>query len=267
MKFIFSILICCCGCHGLSETNQCEFREGGITRGPKNKKQIALEFTSDQFAEGGKTILDELARRHAKASFFFTGNFFTSSKNTLLARRIVQEGHYLGPHSDTHPLLCPWEGPKKTLVTKEFFIRDLENNLKKIERIGVKRKEIKFWIPPYEHYNEEIVLWSRELNLTLINYTPGTRSNADYTEDDAKNFVSSKIIFDSILQRERDDPNGLNGLLLLLHFGVGPKRTDKMHERFGALLDELQKRGYEFIRVDELLRNCSISRQNTAKPG
>ncbi|MEO7300755.1 MAG: hypothetical protein ABI042_19490 [Verrucomicrobiota bacterium] len=113
---------------------------------------------------------------------------------------------------------------------------------------------MKFWIPPFEHYNEEIVSWSRELGLTLINFSPGTRSNADYTEDDAKNFVSSQIIFDSILKPEREDPNGLKGFLLLLHFGVGPKRTDKMHERLGALLDELQKRGYEFVRVDELLQ-------------
>lgn len=245
-------------------TNQFEFREGGILRGPKDKKQIALEFTADQFADGGKIILDELANRGAKASFFFTGNYFTNSENRKLARRLVNEGHYLGPHSDKHLLYCPWVGPKKTLVSKKVFRSDLEENLKKIEKLGVKRKEIKYWIPPYEHYNEEIVLWSRELGLTLINFTPGTRSTADYTEDDAKNFVSSKIIYDSILKREQEDPNGLNGFLLLMHFGVGPKRTDKMHERFGALLDELQKRGYEFMRVDELLseRNLSPGRED-----
>jgi hypothetical protein len=141
------------------------------------------------------------------------------------------------------------------LVTKEFFRNDVENNLKKLEAVGAKRGEIKYWIPPYEHYNEEIVAWSRELGLTVINYTPGTRSNADYTEDDAKNFVSSKVIYDSILKKEQEDPNGLNGFLLLTHFGAGPKRTDKFFNHFGALLDELQKRGYKFVRVDELLQS------------
>ena len=94
--------------------------------------------------------------------------------------------------------------------------------------------------------------WSRELGLTLINFSPGTRSNADYTEDDAKNFVSSQIIYDSIVKKEQAD--GLNGFLLLLHFGVGPKRTDKMHDRLGELLDYLDKCGYQFVRVDELLK-------------
>ena len=247
------ILLTCCSTT-FAATNDFQFREGGIIRGPKNKKRIALEFTADQFAGGGKIILDQLARHHAKAAFFFTGNFFTNSGHKSLARRIVKDGHYLGPHSDTHPLYCPWDGPKKTLVTKEFFLSDVKNNLKKIQDVGVRRKKIKFWIPPYEHYNEEIVEWSRELGLTLINFTPGTRSTADYTEDDAKNYVSSKSIYESILKKEQEDPNGLNGFLLLMHFGVGPKRTDKFYNQLGVLLDELQKRGYEFVRVDELLR-------------
>jgi peptidoglycan/xylan/chitin deacetylase (PgdA/CDA1 family) len=253
MKLIFAILLSHC-CASFCATNQFEFRDGGIIRGPKDKKQIALEFTADQFSDGGKIILDELAKRGVKASFFFTGNFFTNSENTALAKRIVKEGHYLGPHSDKHLLYCPWEGPKKTLVSKELFRRDLENNLKKITKLGVKRTEIKYWIPPYEHYNEEIVSWSRELGLTLLNFTPGTRSTADYTEDDAKNFVSSKTIFDSIIKKEQGDSSGLNGFLLLAHFGVGPKRTDKFYNHIGALLDYLEKRGYEFVRVDELLK-------------
>ncbi len=253
---MFAIIFLTGACIGSAQTNVAhfEFREGGIIRGPKDKKQIALEFTADQFSDGGKIILDELAKRDVKASFFFTGNFFTNSANRKLARRLVKEGHYLGPHSDQHLLYCPWDGPKKTLVTREQFRRDLDENLKKIEKLGVKRKEIKYWIPPYEHFNEEIVSWSGELGLTLINYTPGTRSTADYTEDDAKNFVSSKTIFDSILRKEQEDPNGLNGFLLLAHFGVGSKRTDKFYNHLGALLDELEKRGYGFVRVDQLLK-------------
>jgi peptidoglycan/xylan/chitin deacetylase (PgdA/CDA1 family) len=249
-----ALLLLCCSAT-FADTNHFEFRDGGIVRGPTDKKQIALEFSADQFAEGGTVILDELAKHHAKASFFFTGNFFADPQREALVGRAVKEGHYLGPHSDTHPLLCPWDNPKKTLVTKEFFRAQVENNLKKLEAIGVKRGEIKFWIPPYEHYNEEIVRWSRELHLSVINYTPGTRSNADYIEDDAKNFISSKAIYDSILKKEQEDPNGLNGFLLLMHFGVGPKRTDKFYDHLGELLDELQKRGYEFVRVDELLKN------------
>lgn len=89
--------------------------------------------------------------------------------------------------------------------------------------------------------------------MTLINFTPGTRSNADYTGEADRNFVPSSVIYDSILARERQDPNGLNGFILLLHLGAGPGRQDKFHTRFGGLLDVLAAKGYEFVRVDELL--------------
>jgi len=46
----------------------------------------------------------------------------------------------------------------------------------------------------------------------------------------------------------------LNGFILLLHLGAGPGRADKFHARVGELLDDLARRGYEFVRVDELLR-------------
>lgn len=230
-----------------------EYLDGGIIRGPKDKKQIALEFTGGYFAEGGHVILDELKKHHAKASFYFIGDFFRIPEYKQIIERIIEEEHYLGPHSDKHPLYCPWEGVKKTLVTKEEFMNDLENNLKEIEKFGVKRSEIKYWIPPFEWYNQEIVGWSKEKGLTLVNYTPGTRSNADYTEDDDKRFVPSQVILDSIIKKEQEDPNGLNGFLLLLHIGAGPKRTDKMHNKFGELLDYLQKKDYQFVRIDELL--------------
>ena len=95
--------------------------------------------------------------------------------------------------------------------------------------------------------------WAKELGLTLVNFTPGTRSNADYTGEAEKNFVSSKTIFDSIVAQERQDPHGLNGFILLLHIGSGPGRADKFPTRFGELLDFLSGKGYQFVRVDELL--------------
>jgi peptidoglycan/xylan/chitin deacetylase (PgdA/CDA1 family) len=91
------------------------------------------------------------------------------------------------------------------------------------------------------------------MGLTVVNYSPGTRSNADYTGEADSNFVSSKAIYDSILRKEQQDPNGLNGFILLLHIGSGPGRTDKFSARFGALLDYLADKRYTLVRVDELL--------------
>ena len=230
-----------------------ELREGSIIRGPTSARRLAVVFTGHGFAEGGEVILNELGKHKGKGSFFLTGDFLTNTSFKRLVQRIAREGHYLGPHSDKHVLYCPWEGPKKTLVTHAEFRADLESNLGKIERFGIPRRQIRYFLPPYEYYNQEIVDWAKELGLTLVNYTPGTRSNADYTGEAEKNFVSSQAIFDSIVAREKQDANGLNGFILLLHIGSGPDRRDKFPTRFGELLDTLAGKGYLFVRVDELL--------------
>lgn len=227
--------------------------DGGIVRGPTDGRRIALVFTGHEFAEGGDTILDALARHRARGSFFLTGAFLRDPAKAPLVRRIVREGHYVGPHSDGHLLYCPWTGPKTTLVSRRTFARDLERNLAALESFGVPRRDIRHFLPPYEWYNADIARWTVELGLTLVCFTPGTRSNADYTEDGAPQFVSSQTILESILTKEREDPNGLNGFLLLLHVGAGPGRTDKFHLRFDELLGTLAARGYSFVRVDTLL--------------
>ncbi len=224
---------------------------GAVVRGPREARRLALLFSGHEFAEGGETILDELAKHGARASFFLTGDFLVNPRFQGLVRRIVREGHYLGPHSDKHLLFCAWDKEKKTLISKAAFAADLRDNLEKIARFQADRPV--YFLPPYEHWNGEVATWTAELGLTLITFTPGTRSNADYTEETAANFVSSRVIFESIVRRERQDPHGLDGFLLLLHIGAGPKRTDKFHFRFGELLNELAAKGYKFVRVDELL--------------
>jgi hypothetical protein len=57
----------------------------------------------------------------------------------------------------------------------------------------------------------------------------------------------------NVKEHESRDPNGLNGFLLLTHIGSGPKRTDKFHNRVDELIGWLKAKGYEPVRVDELL--------------
>ncbi len=160
-----------------------QLSEGGIIRGATSRKQIAIAFTGHSFAEGGETILNELAKHQGRASFFFTGDFLANTNFMPLVHRIIKEGHYVGPHSDKHLLYCPWDGPKTNLVTRDEFRADLEANLEKLEQFGVRRASVRYFLPPFEYYNRTIVDWSAELGLTLVNFTPGTRANADYMSD------------------------------------------------------------------------------------
>ena len=226
---------------------------GGIIRGATDRKEMSLVFTGHEFAESTPQILVELKRHKAKGSFFLTGDFLRDPAHAPLVRRIVAEGHYLGPHSDKHLLYCSWDKPFPTQVTRAEFVRDLESNIAEIRRFQVKRKEIGYFLPAYEHFNQQIADWTAERGLHLVNYTPGTRSNADYTGENDRSFVSADAIYQSIVSCEKKDPHQLNGFILLLHAGAGPSRKDKFVLRFGELLDHLQQEKYHLVRIDKLL--------------
>jgi peptidoglycan/xylan/chitin deacetylase (PgdA/CDA1 family) len=227
-------------------------RYGAIIRGDVSAKKLALVFTGDERGESTAPILDTLHERKLKAAFFVTGNFLRQPMRRDLVRRALAEGHYLGPHSDSHPLYCDWDDRDKTLVTKAFFTADLRTNIARFRAIGALRGNGPvLFIPPYEWYNRDQVRWAAALGVTLINFTPGSSSNRDYAPEGDPRFVPARTIYDDILAYEAKDPHGLNGFILLLHLGSG--RRDPFHPLLGPLCDELSRRGYEFIRLQQLI--------------
>ncbi len=89
---------------------------GGITRGDPADKAIALIFTGGEHGGGSKHILDTLDHMGIKASFFVTGDYIREPGYPAHLRRMVDKGHYLGPHSDSHPLYCSWEDRSQTAL-------------------------------------------------------------------------------------------------------------------------------------------------------
>ena len=229
-------------------------QDGAVVRGSRSTRQLALVFTGHEFAEGAGAILEALAQHGAKASFFLTGDFLRNTEFTPVVRQMLAEGHYVGPHSDRHRLYCAWTPDRRTLLTRAEFEADLNGNLRELGRFGITRMQARFFLPAYEHHNRDISDWTHMMGLTLVNLSPGTRAAADYTIENNSNFVSSQAILVSILQRDSQDPAGLNGFLLLMHLGSGPERADKMHLRLPELLSGLKDRGYAFERIDRLLR-------------
>jgi peptidoglycan/xylan/chitin deacetylase (PgdA/CDA1 family) len=227
-------------------------RYGAVIRGDVTAKKLALVFTGDKRGESTSAILDALKERKVKAGFFVTGNFVRDDTLKSLVKRAVAEGHYVGPHSDSHPLYCSWDEREKTLVSETSFKTDLQKNIEALKTLGGFRGRMpRLFIAPYEWYNADQVRWSREMGVTLINFTPGSGSNRDYAPEGDQRFVPSRRIFDDILAYDKKDSHGLNGFILLLHLGSG--RRDPFHPLLGLLCDELARRGYEFVRVDEMV--------------
>src|SRR5688572_6588692 len=230
------------------------FDRGAIIRGDSTKRNIAIVFTGDEFADGGDYIAQTLQQQKVKASFFLTGRFYRNPAFKKIVAQLKKDRHYLGPHSDEHLLYCDWNKRDSLLVSKEQFVNDLRLNYAEMQKAGINKENARFFIPPYEWYNDSITAWTKELGLQLINYTPGTKSTADYTYPELKNYRGSDGIYNSIIDQEKKSSSGLNGYILLLHIGTDPKRTDKFYKRLPELLKYLKAKGYQFQPVDQLLK-------------
>lgn len=219
--------------------------QGAVVRMNLNEKKVYLIFSAHEYVEGGPTIASVLKKNKAKASFFFTGAFYENNSNQSLIRQLIVDGHYLGAHSDGHLLYADWTKRDLTLVSHQQFAEDLKANYKKMESFGISPENAQVFLPPYEWYNSESVDWSRQMGLSVINFTPGIRSNADYTTPDMKSYRSSDTIMEDIRSFEIKDTNGLNGCIMLVHLGTAPERTDKFYNRLNELLKYLQQKGYQ----------------------
>lgn len=151
-------------------------------------------------------------------------------------------------------MYCDWTNRDSLLITQSEFIQDLESNYQEMRRLGISKEDALNFLPPFEWYNDLISSWTRALHLQLFNYTPGTLSHADYTTPDMSNFKSSVVIYQNIIDFEKENPAGLNGFILLSHIGTAPQRTDKFYNHLDALITYLKGKGYQFKTISRLLR-------------
>jgi peptidoglycan/xylan/chitin deacetylase (PgdA/CDA1 family) len=228
---------------------------GAIIRGDVNVRQIAIVFTGDEFADGGIYIANTLKKYHISASFFLTGRFYRNKKFGEIIKRLILNGNYMGVHSDNHLLYCDWEKRDSLLVTHKQFVDDLDKAYGELKRWHIPRDSARYFLPPYEWYNDTIASWTSRLGLQLVNFTPGTRSNADYTYPGMDGrYLSSDSIMQSVVKYENESANGLNGFILLVHIGTDPRRHDKFYKRLPFLIRQLKHKGYRFCRIDQLLK-------------
>ena len=233
--------------------------QGAIVRGDSTQKKLALIFSADTFNDGRNYVRDVLNEKGVKAGFFLTGNFLDDPENKAFIQGIHTDGHYLSGHSDKHLLYNAWEKRDSILVSRATFQMDWDRNLKKLEEFGVDKQHLKYVLPPYEWYNQMVSDWFAENQIQLINFTPGTRVTADYTWPSmGHKYIDSDAIWQSIVDYEQTEPSGLNGFILLVHLGTEPTRTDKFYRRLPALIEELEMRGYRFVRIDSLLNRFEV---------
>lgn len=191
--------------------------------------KIALTY-DDGPSEWTAPILDTLAERDAKATFFVCGAHILG-RSSILAR-IAEEGHEVGNHTTTHPNLTTLDADQ---VEQELVETAL--------MIGIVTGDVpQVWRAPYLR----VPAWNGVLRHIGCDVIPG-----DWAEPDPQR------ITDTVLGNVRD------GSIVLLHDGRPPGQPE--HAAGGSLdtraatveatrllVPALIDAGYELVTVSDL---------------
>ena len=199
---------------------------GAIYR--KNEDQKVCYLTFDCGYEYGFTssILDTLKEKNVKAIFFIAGDFVNDAKNTELLKRMYNEGHLIGSHTDHH-LNMP-------RLSDEEFIDELNNLQLKVNKMLGFDYQIHYYRPPEGASGERDIALAKRMNITTVFWS---YAYADYNTHNQPDVASS-------LEKAK---TGLHdGCVYLLH-AVSSTNAAML----GDLIDFMKDQGYDIRRLDQ----------------
>ncbi|MER2120902.1 MAG: polysaccharide deacetylase family protein [Solibacillus sp.] len=185
---------------------------------PATDKKIALTFDDGPHPKVTRQILKTLEKYDAKATFFVVGQEVKEHPEILKA--VYNAGHEIGNHTFNHE--------KLTTLSPEEIKQQIQSTDTLIKSTIGQRATV--FRPPYGSYDETI---TDQLNVPNVLWTIDT---LDWKHRDPEKTVLA------VKERAKD------GSIILMH---------DIHQATADALDEvlapLQKQGYEFVTVSELL--------------
>ncbi|MFJ2767611.1 polysaccharide deacetylase family protein [Streptomyces sp. NPDC087300] len=197
------------------------------------ERVMAVTFNAAWDVGGLDSVLGELARRQAPATFFLTGDF--ADRKPEAVRRIVREGHGLGNHSYSHPRFRE--------VTAEVRARQVRAADVALRMAGAGSALTPFFRFPYSATGPALIREVNALGFADIEFTADTNGWKG-----AEGGMTVDLAVGRALEALRP------GMILQMHVGT---RTGS-----GAVLDALAlprildavvARGYRFIDLRMLL--------------
>ena len=181
-------------------------------------KRIALTFDDGPHPKYTEQLLDGLQERGAVATFFVTGENAESYPEII--RREQEEGHLIGNHTYSHIQL--------TSRNREEFRAELVKTNEILAEIT--GETVSFVRPPYGSWDKS---FEQELNMfpVLWNIDP-----LDWCSHNA-DCIAAKVV-----EKAED------GDIILMHDYYDTSVTAALE-----VVDLLQKRGFQFVTVDEIL--------------
>lgn len=201
-----------------SRQSRAETKAGEITGENTEKKKIALTFDDGPHPVYTPMLLEGLRERGVKVTFFLMGSAVESYPD--IVKQIAADGHLIGNHTFHHVSL---ENADENMIRTEVISA---NEL--IEEVSGQYPQ--FIRPPFGQCSERIENQTGML-CVLWNIDP-----LDWCTPDA-----SKVV-------QRVVSNARDNAIILMH---DQYKTSVMAAF--TIIDELQKEGYEFVTVDEIL--------------
>lgn len=186
-----------------------------------------LYLTFDNGYEQGytKQVLDVLEKQDVPATFFVTGHYVKSEPE--LVKRMSDDGHIIGNHSNTHPDFTKMskEKVKEELDTLEKYVAEVSD-----------QKELTYLRPPRGTFNKDTLSWADEFGYLHVFWSLAFK---DWETDQQKGW---KYAYDQILSQIHP------GAVVLLH-----TVSEDNAEALDKVITELKKQGYTFKSLDDLM--------------
>ena len=192
-----------------------------------NMESDCLYFTFDEGYENGYTaqILDVLKEKKVKACFFVTGPY--ARKETELIRRMIDEGHVVGNHSEAHKSM-----PSLSIEDARADTKQLHDDMERL--YGYTMKAYRF---PMGSSSVRMMALVQEMGYTSFFWSFA------YRDFEINNQPDPAQALERIVQATHP------GAVYLLH-AVSKTNADIL----GAVIDALRAKGYTFGDPHELIK-------------
>lgn len=204
-------------------------------------KSLALTFDGAWEQCGGSEILDILRQAELQVTVFLTGQFIRRYPDFV--RRMAEEGHEIGNHTDTHPYLTSKkDGPSRDGITRATLHQELRQAERAFQQVTGQRMS-PLWRAPYGHYNGELLGYALQLGYRHVYWTLDTKDWA--SDSTAANYRTARQIRDFVLCRAMD------GDIVLMHLH-SLRAVDRPWEVLPELITGLCRKAFELVTVSEL---------------
>ena len=184
----------------------------------KSPRKIAITFDDGPHPYYTEQLLDGLKDRNVKATFFVTGEH--AELHPDIIERMSEEGHLIGNHTYSHIQLS--SGNREEFKNQIIKTNEIINE--------ITGKEVLYIRPPYGTWDKK---FETELNMFPVLWTVDP---LDWSSSNATR-ITDKVV-------SKADENDI----ILMHDYYESTVTAAL-----SIIDELQKEGYEFVTVDEIL--------------